>query len=468
MIETDILIIGGGSGGFGAAIRAARAEPGARILLLDSMAQLGGTSTVGGVNNWEPGIGGPGVHYELAARLSPNAIGVGRTVHFSSKEEPYGFSRLDPNSSYESSLRRAGLPKPEVRRVHFEPDVMAEAMDTMLREAGVEIRYRTRFADVSVQGRQIVSVTAQPLDGDPPYTVRSKLFIDCSGGCHLARAAECGMAFGEEEHSRYQEPSAPDSASPIVNGISQVFRVTPATEAGVEDLPAAARAPEIQEWLATHRPAAHVTEYPNGDLCVNVLPTMEGAEFHSMPYPQAQAIGQARMHAHWRRMQTDYGFDRYRFKSMFPLVGIRESHRLVGRYVLREQDVRAGLLRQPRREEIIALADHPLDTHGERNVRGSNLKELEQPYGIPYSCLLPNEYDNLIAASRGASFSHIGASSCRLSRTMMALGEAAGVASALALRDGAAYADVDVDDIRGQIGIPAFVEKALSVWGMRS
>ena len=159
MIETDILIIGGGSGGFGAAIRAARAEPGARILLLDSMAQLGGTSTVGGVNNWEPGIGGPGVHYELAARLSPNAIGVGRTVHFSSKEEPYGFSRLDPHSSYESSLRRAGLPKPEVRRVHFEPDVMAEAMDTMLREAGVEIRYRTRFADVSVQGRQIVSVT---------------------------------------------------------------------------------------------------------------------------------------------------------------------------------------------------------------------------------------------------------------------------------------------------------------------
>ena len=319
-----------------------------------------------------------------------------------------------------------------------------------------------------MQGRQIVSVTAQPLDGTRPYTVRSKLFIDCSGGCHLARAAECSMAFGEEEHSRYQEPSAPDSASPIVNGISQVFRVTPADEAGVDELPPAARAPAIQDWLATHRPAAHVTEYPNGDLCVNVLPTMEGAEFHSMPYPQAQAIGQARMHAHWRRMQTDYGFDRYRFKSMFPLVGIRESHRLVGSYVLREQDVRAGLLRQARREEIIAVADHPLDTHGERNVRGSNLKELEQPYGIPYSCLLPEEYDNLIAASRGASFSHIAASSCRLSRTMMALGEAAGVASALALRDGAAYADVDVDEIRRQIGIPAFVEKALSVWGMRS
>ncbi len=468
MIETDILVIGGGSGGFGAAIRAARADPNARILLLDGMAQLGGTSTVGGVNNWEPGIGGPGVHYELAARLSPNAIGVGRTVHFSSKEEPYGFSRIDPHSPYESSLRRAGLPKPDVRRVHFEPDAMAAAMDAMLREAGVEIRYRTRFTDVSVQGRRIVSITAQPLDGGPPYTVRSKLFIDCSGGCHLARAAECSMAFGEEPRHLYQEPSAPDSASPIVNGISQVFRVTPAAEAGVDELPPAARVPEIQDWLAAHTPAAHVTEYPNGDLCVNVLPTMEGAEFHSMPYPQAQAIAQARMHAHWRRMQTDYGFDRYRFKSMFPLVGIRESHRLVGRYVLREQDVRAGLQQQPRREEIIALADHPLDTHGERNVKGVKLKELEQPYGIPYGCLLPAEYDNLIAASRGASFSHIAASSCRLSRTMMALGEAAGEASALALRAGAAYADVNVAEIRGKIGIPAFEEKALSVWGIRS
>ena len=143
------------------------------------------------------------------------------------------------------------------------------------------------------------------------------------------------------------------------------------------------------------------------------------------------------------------------------------AHRLVGRYVLREQDVRAGLLRQTRQEEIIALADHPLDTYGERNVRGVKLKELEQPYGIPYSCLLPAEYDNLIAASRGASFSHIAASSCRLSRTMMALGEAAGVASALALRDGGAYADMDVAEIRGRLGIPAFEEKTISVWDLR-
>ena len=464
--ETDILIVGGGSGGFGASIRAARHHPGAKILLIDTLHQLGGTSTAGGVNNWEPGIGGPGVHYELYERLSqqPQAIGVGKTIHFYKPEEPYGWSRVDPQCPYESSLRRSSLPREDWRRVHFEPDLMADLMHTMLTEAGVEIRLRSRFTDVWVQDRQIVSVVVQPVDGGEPFRVRSKLYIDCSGGCYLAQAAECNMAFGEEPYDAYQEPSAPDTPAPIVNGVSQVYRVTPVDSPAIEPLPEVARLPEVQEWLAANNPATFIAEYPNGDLCMNTLPTMQGSDFHSMSYEEAQRIAQARMYAQWHRLQTQYDFDDYRFKSMFPLVGIRESHRLVGRYVLREQDVRAGLLRQDRADEVIAFADHPMDTHGERRVKGPKLGEVDQPYGIPYDCLLPVEYDNLIAASRGASFSHIAASSCRLSRSMMALGEAAGVASALALTQGHLYPDVAVSEVRQALGIPAFTEKIIEEW----
>lgn len=467
--ETDILIIGGGSGGFGAAIRAARHFPGAKILLIDTLHQLGGTSTAGGVNNWEPGIGGPGVHYELYERLSrqPQAIGVGRTVHFYKPEEPYGWSRIDPDSPYQSSLRRAALPREDWRRVHFEPDLMADLMHQMLTEAGVDVRLRSRFADVRVLGRRIVSVVVQPLDGGDAYQVRSKLYIDCSGGCHLARAAECRMAFGEEPYETYQEPSAPETPAPIVNGVTQVYRVTLVDTPGIDPLPAEVLRPEVQDWLAANNPATFIVEYPNGDLCMNTLPTMQGSEFHDMPYEEAQCIAQARMYAQWHRLQTQYGFDHYRFKSMFPLVGIRESHRLVGRYVLREQDVRAGLLHQDRADEVIAFADHALDTHGERRVKGPKLGELEQPYGIPYDCLLPVEYDNLIAASRGASFSHIAASSCRLSRSMMALGEAAGVASALALEQGQRYPEVSVSRIRDTLSIPAFIESIIDEWQLQ-
>ena len=74
------------------------------------------------------------------------------------------------------------------------------------------------------------------------------------------------------------------------------------------------------------------------------------------------------------------------------------------------------------RDEIIAIADHAMDSHGS----GDGCKELEVPYGIPFSCTRPKEYDNMFVACRGASFSHIAASSARLSRTMLSLGEGVG------------------------------------------
>ncbi len=466
VIETDLLIIGGGSGGFGAALQAARQQPSARVLIIDTMALLGGSSTAGGVNNWEPGVGGLGIHYELYERLRqlPDAVGVGKTTHFYSPDEPYGLSTIDPASSYEESLRRSAKPRVDWRRVHFEPQLMSDVMEAMLHEVGVEIRYRTRFTNVRVEGRRIKSVVVEPLDGGDAYEIRSRYFIDASGGIHLCRAAECATAFGEEAAAVYDELSAPETPSSIVNGISQVFRATPRAERGIDDLPDAARQPDVQAWFAQNRPATAITEYPNGDLCLNTLPTMQGYEFHTHPYEVARQICQARMYAHWYRLQTEYGFDGYQFVGMMPLVGIRESHRLVGRVVLREKDVRAGLLHQEHRDELIAFSDHALDTHGERRVKGPHLGELDQPYGIPYGCLLPREYDNLITATRGSSFSHIAASSCRLSRTMMAMGEAAGTASALALRDAVEYPTVSVDEIRLMLSIPEFIDKVIREW----
>lgn len=465
ILQTDILIVGGGSGGFGTAIQAARTNPSARVVLIEGSDELGGTSTIGGVNNWEPGVGGLGVHYELYEQMAstPGHIGVGKTTHFYSPEEPWGFSSIDPDSPYESSLRRSATPRIDWRRVHFEPYVMSALMRSMLEAASVDVRLNTRCIGVQVSGQQVVAVVTRPAEG-AAYEIRARLYVDCTGGNFLARAAECEMAFGEEGYDRYQEPSAPDVPSTTVNGVSQVFRVAPVDTPAIEPLPPEAQADDVQQWLADNNPATAITEYPNGDLCMNVLPTMQGEEFHSRPYTEAQRVAQARMFAHWHRMQTRYGFDRYRFVHMFPLVGVRESHRLVGRYILREQDVRAGLLKQDRQDELIAFGDHAADTHGRSNVRGPKLSEVDQPYGVPYSCLLPNEYDNLIVASRGASFSHIGASSCRLSRTMMALGEAAGVASAIAIRDDLLYPDVPVGEIRARLRIPDFIDKVVREW----
>ena len=71
---------------------------------------------------------------------------------------------------------------------------------------------------------------------------------------------------------------------------------------------------------------------------------------------------------------------------------------------------------------MVAIADHALDIHG----KGGMCRELEYPYEIPIECAMTKEFDNLLVACRGASFSHIAASSARLSRAMMSMGEGVG------------------------------------------
>jgi hypothetical protein len=115
---------------------------------------------------------------------------------------------------------------------------------------------------------------------------------------------------------------------------------------------------------------------------------------------------------------------------------VREGPRLVGRYVLTEHDLLSGLSGQTH-DDLVTIADHARDTHGADTGRAGT-GELSQPYGVPFRCLLPKEFDNVAVACRGASFSSVAASSCRLSRTMMQLGQAAGTAAALAVRRGLA------------------------------
>jgi hypothetical protein len=124
---------------------------------------------------------------------------------------------------------------------------------------------------------------------------------------------------------------------------------------------------------------------------------------------------------------------------------------VVGEYVLTQHDLLAGLEKQDH-PDIIAIADHAMDVHGAggKHVHG----ELKGAYGIPYRCLIPKGQTNLLIACRGASFSHIAASSCRLSRTMIALGRAAGVAAAMAATSNASVGKIDVAALRCSLGMP--------------
>lgn len=410
----DICVVGGGSGGFGAACAAAR--HGASVLLVEAGPGLGGTSTRAGVNNYEPVAGATGLPQEIYERLAaiPNAVTLQKPWVRYHPDRPWGWTRAAAETDYRLSLsRRSGVP------VVFEPDILDRVMREMLAEAGCRTELQTRFTDVHHdQGR----IHAVDIEGsDSTGTIRADLFIDATADIYLARAAGCRTAIGMEARDVYHEPSAPEKPEMVLNNASLCYRITPLKDG---EKPQIQPMPEDVD-IERIRPVTSIRTYPNGDLNMNPLHMMSGVEAYELG-KKAYGEAEKRIYAHWHMLQTRYDFRRWRLVWISPALGVRETHRLVGQYVLREQDIETGLESQAH-PDIIAFADHALDFHGARPSR-----ELKTgPYGIPFRCLLPKEIDNLLVACRGASFSSIGASSCRLSRTMMLLGQAAGTAAAL-------------------------------------
>ena len=434
--DYDLAVIGGGSGGFGAALAAARR--GLRMLLVEPGPILGGTSTLGGVNTWEPGVGGPGFHEVIYRHLAarPSAVGIGRTAKYWESSRPWAFSRIDRSLDYRSSLRRSGLREDDLTRVTFEPDAMAAAMASLLCATGrVDLRPGSRFVGCEAGKSSISSVVVET--AGVQQALRPRFVVDATAQLNVCVAAGCRTYLGAEPKSMYGEPGAPEEHADEINGVTLVYRAARKEKPGIDALPEGVPSEPLER-------VAQINEYPCGDLNVNVLPLMEGIDYYRLAPADARKELEARVRRHWLWLQSTQGFDRYGLVGAFPRVGVREGPRLIGRKVLTECDVRAGCPGQKDADRWIALADHALDTHG----RGAGCRALSGPYGIPYECLLPHEFCNLAVACRGASLSHIAASSCRLSRTMMGLGHAAGLAATAAILNGTMLDDVDLPQVR--------------------
>ena len=458
--DFDLIVVGAGSGGFGAALAAARL--GARTLLIEKSDSLGGNAARGGVNNWEPGVGGTGIPFDLYKRLkkTPQAVGIykfGR--HFAwqgddvSPKYPGGELVIDPDACYADTLRRFGAPPlfaaEAFRREHwhgvpYEPDVYAAVMESMLAETGrCTVLKNTAFESAHTEGSRVISLVLSS-----GQSASGAFFVDATADVLLAGRLGCRTSLGQEPRSLYDEPSAPREPTDKLNGTTLIYRVariaTPAIEPLPADIPAAC-------WWAEKFPVAACTQYPNGDFNINALPVMAGREAHALGFARAYAECARRIRAHWHHLQTGFPeFQSFRLSWIAPGLGVREGPRLVGRYVLTEHDLLTGLSGQTH-DDLITIADHARDTHGADTGRAGT-GELTQPYGVPFRCLLPHEFDNLAVACRGASFSSVAASSCRLSRTMMQLGQAAGTAAALAVRGAAtSYAAISPAELRASL-----------------
>lgn len=458
----DLGVIGGGSAGFAAALAAGR--QGLKVALVERGAALGGTATLGGVNCWEMGVGGTGIPFDLYRRLkrhSPEAVGVysfGR--HFCWQDGRYwphaldkvnfpgGELLIDSRRRYLDTLRRhpgrgQRLTEAWCREhwhgIPFLPEAMQAVQKAMIEETGnVTVHLKTAFATAHARDGLVEGVAL-----DDGTELRAAVWIDCTGGA-LCHALGCETLHGVDPRRRFDEPGAPEEATDEVNGVSLLYKVMPGYTDSVELLP-----PNVPSacWWAPRFPPMSCVQYPDNGRNCNMLPTMRGKEFIALGHQAAYEECVRRVKAHWHFVQTHWPeFRAYRMTWIAPMLGVRESRRVVCQRMLTETDILRGLSRQTD-NDIVAVADHAFDRHGERG----GCSELDEPYGVPYRCLIPKGWRNLLVAGRAAGFSSIAASSCRLTRTMMQLGQAAGTAAALALRGDRPLPDVDPYELREQL-----------------
>lgn len=436
----DVAIAGAGSGGIGAAIAAARL--GMKTLLVEKAGAIGGTAVRAGVHTWEPGAGGTGVPFDIYLELKniPGATGIysiGRHCCWPEPGRqpfPGGEGIITPAGRYADTLRRHGaksLREDEAfcrahwRGVVFDPGPYVSIVKQMLEETGrCEIMTGSELTGLECAGG---TLAAARISGGRRITADA--WIDCTADGSLC------MACGAE--------AAPRGNAPL-NGVSLIYRISrsssgPAPNAAPETLPHC--------WWAPRFPVVACAQCPNGDRLCNMLPTMSGEEYLALGERAALEECRSRVHAHWQWLRVNFReFRDHSISWIAPELGVRERRRILCEYMLGGGDLAAGLAAQ-NRNDIVAIADHAMDRHGE----GGGCVELAAPYGIPFQCLVPKGLQNVLVASMAAGFTPEAASSCRLSRTVMQLGQAAGTAAALAKQLGVQPRDVPAVRLQEQL-----------------
>jgi hypothetical protein len=129
-----------------------------------------------------------------------------------------------------------------------------------------------------------------------------------------------------------------------------------------------------------------------------------------------------------------------------PDVGVRETRRIVGEYTLNAMDVLRGV----DFEDSIAAGGHPCDVQP-LPPEVENMDFNHWRFHIPYRCMLPCGVDNLLVAGRCVSTTRIALGAVRPTAQCMAMGEAAGIAAAMASRCSSSVKDIDVKALRGKL-----------------
>ncbi|MEM3404365.1 MAG: FAD-dependent oxidoreductase [Nitrososphaeria archaeon] len=412
--KVDVVVVGGGPAGLIAAIASARNK--ASTLLIERFGFLGGMAATGLPLHAFIAADGTrvikGIPQEVVDRLIRNK---GSPGHM-------------PGKIVSKTMRGSTAP--------IDPEVFKQVALEMLEEANSKILLYTLAVDGIVQRNIVKGVILENKSGR--QAVLAKVVIDASGDGDIA--ARCGASFekGRKEDGLMQPPSLMFTLANVDTEKSdsfpkdKLFQLTKeANQKG--ELPA----PVNQLWYFTIQ---------KGVVAVN------GTRVNRIDGTQALDLTQAEIELRKQIPKVVSFLKRYvsGFESSVlvgtgPIIGVRETRRIIGEYVLTGEDV----LQARQFEDQIAKSGYFLDIH---NPNGAGVQRAYikggASYGIPYRCLIPKKIDNLVVAGRCISTTFEAHASTRVMGPCMAIGQAAGTAAALAVREGVPPRKLEAEKLR--------------------
>lgn len=443
--ECDVLVVGGGPAGLGAALGAAQA--GADVVLVERYGFLGGNATVSLVLplmsfHTQREAPAPGDDRELS--LMPTDHGPGDPVVAGVLQRL--LERLVATGGAVEPSPKTGYTVPT------DPEAYKLTLLDLLDEAGVRFLFHA-FASGVVVGDGVEGVVFETKSG--PVVVRAAVVVDGTGDGDVAAAAGAPFDVGREEDGLTQ---------PMTLMFRMVEFERPAFARYVRENPGQWRGVHGLWDLIAKATADGRLNLPREDLLFFATPHDKelsvnstrvggvlGVNVWDLTRAEWQARRQMRQIAEFLR---DYvpGFETSYVAQSGVNIGVRETRRIRGEYQLTADDVLAAR----KFPDAIARGSYPVDIHNPKGT-GTDLRNLPpgEAYDIPLRCLVPQDVERLLVAGRCISGSHEAHSSYRVTPIAMATGQAAGVCAALAARSGTMPREVD----------PALVRKELLVQG---
>lgn len=397
--EYDLVVVGAGIAGMSAAVSAARL--GSKVALINDRPVVGGNNS----SDIRVHLGG--------------TIEVGPYPELGGMQKEFGPSRFgnaQPADYYEDSKK----------------------MEWLLAEPNVALFTNNRAYKVKKEGDRIVSVTARNIETGEETEFRGRLFADCTGDGTIGYLAGADYRLGREARSEFGETLAPEKADSLVMGASvQWYSVDdgkrssfPEFRYGIEFDEETCEPVTCGEWT-----------WETG-MNKNQIADAE----------RIRDYGMLVIYSNWDFLKNRSARKKdYANRSLgwvAYIAGKRESRRLLGDYILKEDDLRKYVAHEDASFATTWSIDlHRPDPANTKNFPGEEFiattdHTIIYPYPVPYRCLYSRNVDNLFMAGRDISVTHVALGTVRVMRTTGMMGEVVGMAASLCKKHQALPRDI--------------------------